>query len=158
MSTAFELLKFAHILSSTLLFGTGLGTAFHMWATHLRGDVEAIAATVRNVVLADWLFTATSGIVQPVTGIALVIMAGYDPASSWLVATYWLYLLAGACWLVVVRLQIRIARIAAECAREDAPLPLAYAHAMRAWFWLGCPAFLALVGVFWLMVSKPDLW
>ncbi len=152
MSTAFELLKFVHILSSTLLFGTGLGTAFHMSVTHLRGDVKAIAATVRNVVLADWLFTATSGIVQPVTGIALVIMAGYDPASSWLVATYWLYLLAGACWLVVVRLQIRIARIAA------APLPLAYAHAMRAWFWLGCPAFLALVGVFWRMVSKPDLW
>jgi uncharacterized membrane protein len=109
-------------------------------------------------VLADWLFTATSGIVQPVTGIALVIMAGYDPATSWLVATYCLYVSAGLCWLVVVGLQIRVARIASQCAREDAPLPVDYDRAMRAWFWLGWPAFLALVGVFWLMVSKPDLW
>jgi len=29
-------LKWIHILSSTLLFGTGLGIAFFMWVAHLR--------------------------------------------------------------------------------------------------------------------------
>src|ERR1700751_63907 len=96
---AFLFLKTLHILSATLLFGTGLGTAFHMWATHLRGDVRAIAVTTRNVVLADWLFIAASGVVQPVTGAGLVLMARYDPHASWLVMTYALYVLAGACWL-----------------------------------------------------------
>jgi len=155
---AFLALKALHILSSSLLFGTGLGTAFHMWATHLRGDVKAIAATARNVVLADWLFTATSGAVQPVTGVGLVLMAGYDPRSPWLILTYGLYVLAGACWLIVVRLQIRVAGIAARSAAKGLPLPPEYYRIMRAWFWLGWPAFISLLGIFWLMAMKPDLW
>jgi uncharacterized membrane protein len=155
---AFVALKALHILSSSLLFGTGLGTAFHMWATHLRGDVKAIAATARNVVLADWLFTATSGVVQPVTGVGLILMAGYDPRSPWLILTYGLYALAGACWLIVVRLQIRIGDIAVRCAAKGLALLPEYYRIMRAWFWLGWPAFISLLGIFWLMAMKPDLW
>ncbi len=154
----YPILKTIHILSSTLLFGTGLGTAFHMYATHLRGDVKAIASTARNVVLADWLFTSTSGVVQPVTGIAMVIMAGYSPWSSWLVMTYVLYVVAGICWLPVVFLQMRVAKTTAACAAEMVPLPASYHRDMRLWFWLGWPAFIGLVGVFYLMTAKPTLW
>jgi uncharacterized membrane protein len=154
----FLIIKTVHIISATLLFGTGLGTAFHMWMTHLRGDVRAIAATARNVVLADWLFTATSGVIQPVSGVALVAMQGYDPMSPWLLVTYCLYLIAGVCWLRVVALQIGIARITERCAADGSSLPPEYFRAMHAWFWLGWPAFIALVGAFWLMVAKPELW
>lgn len=147
-------LKWLHVLSSTLLFGTGLGTAFHMWASHRRGDPRAIAATARNVILADWLFTVPSGIAQPATGIALVLLGGFGPFETWLAATYVLYVVALACWLPVMALQYRVARLAAAAtARTD--LPPAYHRAMRLWFRLGWPAFLALVAVFWLMVSKP---
>lgn len=152
------LLKTLHVLSATILFGTGLGTAFHMWATHLGGDPRAIAATARNVVRADWLFTATSGVVQPVTGAALVVLAGFDPWESWLVASVALYVLAALCWLVVVYLQIRVAAIARACVADGTALPPAYHRAMRAWFLLGWPAFLGLIVVFWLMVAKPALW
>jgi uncharacterized membrane protein len=154
----FQLLKTLHILSSTLLFGTGLGTAFHMWATHLRGDVRAIASTARNVVLADWLFTATSGVVQPVTGFVMALIGGHDLASSWLIVTYCVYAVAGCCWFKVVQLQLRVAGIAARAAAGGIPLPPEYYRVMRTWFWLGWPAFLGLLGVFWLMVAKPDLW
>ena len=157
--TAYALLKTVHVISSTVLFGLGAGTAFHMLATHLRGDVRAIASTARNVVLADWLFTSTSGVVQPVSGVALVWLTGYPLLSSWLVATYLLYILAGACWLPVVALQMRMERLATAAAQSGATtLPPAYHRAFRAWFWLGWPAFLGLVGVFWLMVAKPVLW
>lgn len=152
------LLKTVHVLSATVLFGTGLGTAFHMWATHLRGDPRAIAQTARNVVLADWLFTATSGVVQPASGLALAVVAGFDPLEPWLLAAYALYALAAACWIVVVRLQIRVAAIARRSVAEGTPLPPAYHRAMRAWFALGWPAFLGLVAVFWLMIAKPALW
>lgn len=155
---SFLTLKALHILSSTVLFGTGLGTAFHMWITHLRGDVHAIAVMARNVVLADWLFTATSGVAQPATGFWLIVTAGYDPGSPWLVVSYGLYVLAGAFWLMVVRLQVRVAAIATRCAAEGTALPPSYDRAMRAWFWLGWPAFISLVGIFWLMVVKPNLW
>src|SRR5262249_22724245 len=98
----FPILKTLPILSAIFPFGAGLGTAFHLWFTHRGGDPRAIASAARTTVLADWLFTATSGVVQPVTGVALALNAGYDLRSSWLVATYVLYAIAGACWLKVV--------------------------------------------------------
>jgi uncharacterized membrane protein len=154
----FLILKTVHVLSAIVLLGTGFGTAFHLWATHRRGDVRAIAAAARNTVLADWLFTAPSGVVQPVTGIALARAGGYDLDSSWLVAAYALYALAGLCWLVVVWLQLRVAAISAACAKGNSKLPPAYFSAMRTWFWLGWPGFLGLIVVAWLMVAKPALW
>ena len=49
--------KWLHVLSSTLLFGTGIGTAFAMFYANRSGDIRAIAIVARNVVRADWLFT-----------------------------------------------------------------------------------------------------
>jgi len=78
-------LKWLHVMSATVLFGTGLGTALHMWLAHLRRDPRAIAVVARNVVLVDWLLTATSGVVQPLSGIGLVYLSAADPFASWLV-------------------------------------------------------------------------
>ncbi len=150
-------IKWVHVLSSTLLFGTGLGTAFHLYATHRRGNVAAIAVAARNTTLADWLFIATSGVVQPVTGLLLIVHAGYGLFEGWLVASYVLYAVAGACWIRVVWLQYRIRAIAERAAASGSPLPPEYFRAMRLWFVLGWPAFLSLVVVFLLMVMKPGL-
>lgn len=155
---AYLWLKWLHVLSSTVLFGTGMGTAFQMWFAHRRGEPAAIAVVARNVVLADWLFTLPSGIVQPVTGFALVQQAGFDPFAPWLVVTYGLYLLAFVCWVPVVVLQIRVRDLVARAVRDGTPLPAEYHAAMRLWFTLGWPAFLALVVIFLLMIAKPDLW
>lgn len=152
------LLKTIHILSSTVLFGTGIGTAFQMWKAHRDGDVHAIAAVNRNVVIADWLFTTPAVIIQPLTGWLLMRAAGFDPMSPWLVLTYALYLLAGACWLPVVFLQLKLRDLAEAAVTANTPLGANYWRLYRAWFWLGWPAFGGLVVVFWLMVAKPSLW
>lgn len=152
------LLKWVHILSSTVLFGFGAGTAYYFWSAHLTRDPTTIARVGKMVVRADWLFTGSSGIIQPVSGVMLAAVAGHGLGESWLVVSYGLYALAFACWAPVVSLQIRATKLATEAARSDAPLPTAYASAMRLWFWLGWPAFLALLGVYWLMVAKPQLW
>jgi uncharacterized membrane protein len=151
-------LKWLHVLSSTVLFGTGMGTAFQMWLAHRRREPRAIAVVARNVVLADWLFTLPSGIVQPITGFALVLAGGLDFGASWLVATYALYALAFACWAPVVVLQIRVRDLAAMAVADGTPLPPAYQRAMGLWFALGWPAFVSLLIVFLLMIAKPDLW
>lgn len=151
---AFLVVKWVHILSATLLFGTGLGTAFHMWLAHRSGDATHIAHAARQTVLADWLFTLPSGIVQPVSGIALIYLVGYDPHEGWLMLAYALYFVAGACWIVVALLQIRIARWLSE---GRSPKDAQYQRAMRLWFALGWPAFLTLIIVFWLMVARPGL-
>lgn len=158
MTDPYQVLEWIHILSSTVLFGTGLGTAFQMWMAHRRGDARTIAAVAANVVLADWLFTLPAGIVQPATGLGMVFMAGMDPFDSWLVAAYALYLLALGCWVPVVVLQIKARDLARTAAMQGAALPAAYGRIMRWWFALGWPAFLALIAIFWLMVFKPSLW
>jgi uncharacterized membrane protein len=153
--TLYALVKTLHILSATVLFGTGLGTAWFLWRADRSGDVATIAATSRQVVLADWLFTAPAVIVQPLTGLWLIHLAGYGWTEPWLLWTYGLYGLAGACWLPVVWLQLRLRDLAAEALRQQAPLPAAYHRCMRLWFALGWPAFLAVMIIIYLMVAKP---
>lgn len=152
------MLKLVHIVSATVLFGTGLGTAFQMWMANRTGDVRAIAAVAGNVVVADYLFTTPAVIIQPLSGAALIWVAGYDPLSSWLVAAYLLYILTGACWMPVVAIQVRLRDMARECASAGRPLPAEYHRLMRRWTALGVPAFSAVLVIFWLMVSKPALW
>jgi uncharacterized membrane protein len=146
--------KWLHILSSTVLFGTGLGTAFQMvFAMHrgLSGNAAQVAA---GVVLADWIFTTPAGLMQPATGLWLVHIQGYGRTEPWLVAAYGLYLLAFLCWLPVVHLQIRIRDL---CSAATGPtIPVEARRLYRIWFALGWPAFAALVAIFWLMVFKPD--
>ena len=69
-------LKFIHIVSSAVLFGTGLGIAFFLWMAHRTGDARTIAATARSVVIADAVFTASAVVVQLLTGAALASIAG----------------------------------------------------------------------------------
>jgi uncharacterized membrane protein len=149
-------LKWLHILSSTVLFGTGIGTAFQMvWAMRT-GRVETIHSVASGVVVADWLFTTPAGILQPLTGLALVHLAGYSASEPWLLLTYAGYVLAFACWAPVVHLQIRIRDLAGTALATGTPLPVEARRLYRIWFALGWPAFGALVGIFWLMVSRPD--
>lgn len=157
MNTYF-LLKTLHILSSTLLFGTGLGTAFFLWFTHRSGQLPAIGMATRLTVRADLLFTTPAVIVQPLSGYLLMRRLGFDWHAPWLQAAAALYLLAGACWLPVVWLQWRARNLAAAALRDGTALPPAYHRCMRAWFALGWPAFLAVIATFWLMVAKPPLW
>lgn len=151
------LVKWLHVLSSTVLFGTGLGSAFYMYFTNRSGEVRAIAIVARRVVLADWLFTAPTAIVQPLTGFWLVSLAELPWTSGWILWSLVLYALAGACWLPVVWLQIRMAAMAERAAAQGAPLPPRYWRYHAAWTALGWPAFLAFIAIFFLMVVKPPL-
>lgn len=152
------LVKWLHVLSSTILFGFGAGTAWYLWNAHLTRDPATIAAVGRMVVRADWIFTGTSGVVQPVTGLILVHQAGWPLTAPWLIVTYLLYLLAFACWAPVVWLQIKAQRLAQRAAETGTTLGADYVATMRWWFLLGWPAFIGLMAVFALMIVKPSLW
>jgi uncharacterized membrane protein len=149
------LLKTLHILSATILFGTGIGIAFFFWMGGRSGNDHAAHATARITVVADWLFTLSAGILQPVTGLLLIQAAGLDPFARWLVISYVLYATALACWIPVVVLQKRIRdQLSAKLAGEHFDRAH-YDHRRRFWFWLGWPAFIALILVFHLMAAKP---
>ncbi|MFV0675146.1 DUF2269 family protein [Variovorax sp. tm] len=150
-------LKWLHIVSSVLMVGTGLGSAFYMFFANRSGSVPAQAVVSRLVVRADWWFTTPTVILQPATGFALAHMAGFPLSTPWLALSLGLFVFAGACWLPVVWLQIRMAAIAAQANRDAVPLPPLYARYQRWWELLGYSAFAAMVVVFYLMVNKPQL-
>jgi uncharacterized membrane protein len=149
----YDLIKTLHILSATVLFGTGLGTAYFMWSASRTRDTHVVAAVAKQVVRADWLFTTPTVLFQPLSGLWLVHRAGY-PWDAWVIVSLGLFALTGLCWLPVVWLQIRMRDAAGAAARTGQPLPARYWRDARLWFWLGVPAFIAMVGVFFLMVLK----
>jgi uncharacterized membrane protein len=147
--------KWLHILSSTLLFGTGLGSAFYMFFASLTRDTRVIATVVRYVVIADFAFTTPTVILQPLTGLYLIHLAGFPLTSTWIVASIGLYLLAGVCWLPVVWMQIKMRDMAAAATATGTALPQRYWGFLKWWVALGIVAFVSLVAVFYLMVAKP---
>jgi uncharacterized membrane protein len=149
------IVKWLHILSSTVLFGTGLGSAFYMYFASRSGDARVAAKVVGLVVIADFVFTTPAIVLQPLTGYWLMHIAGFPFATPWIAWSIALYLLAGAAWLPVVWMQIRMRDMAATAADSGTALPDRYFQFLRLWVALGVVAFLALVVVFYLMVAKP---
>ncbi len=150
------ILRWLHIIGASVLLGTGAGIAFFMMMAHRGGDVRLIAGTARIVVVADMVFTATAAVAQPLTGWLLARETGWDLTEGWILASLALYVLTGACWLPVVRVQIILRRLAAEAARNGTALPARYHRLYRLWFALGIPAFTAVLAILWLMIARPE--
>jgi uncharacterized membrane protein len=151
----YMLVKWIHILSSTVLFGTGVGSAFYLLMASLKRDPVVLAQVARWVVIADWMFTATTVVIQPVTGLYMAKLVGMDLSARWLSVSMVLYAIAVACWLPVVWLQMRMRDIANAAAGQGHPLPASYQRYFVAWVVLGVPAFLAFIAIFYLMTAKP---
>ena len=98
----YVLARLVHILSACVLFGSGAAIAFFMLMAWRSGGRAGFALVARHVVLADWLFTASAVVIQPLSGIALAHLAGWPLTAPWLLASYGLYGFIGACWLPVV--------------------------------------------------------
>jgi uncharacterized membrane protein len=156
MTDIIFIFKFIHLIGASVLFGTGLGIAFFMFMANRTGHPGVIAIVSRFVVLADYIFTATAVVVQPVSGFALAWAIGLSPFDeTWIVLSLLIYVAVGLCWLPVVFIQIRIRNMAQEAAMAGQPLPYGYRRLYLIWFWLGWPAFLGVLAIFALMIWQP---
>jgi uncharacterized membrane protein len=124
---------------------------------HRTGNAATIAAVARIVVIADFLFTATAVVMQPITGVALAWHAGYSLWEGWIALSIALYILTGLFWLPVVWMQMEMRDLAASSAMADRPLPPRYHQLFRLWFVFGFPAFAAVAAIFWLMITRPPI-
>ena len=150
------LLRWLHVIGACVLLGTGAGIAFFMVMAHRTGNAALIAHTARIVVIADWVFTASAVIAQPITGAALVHAVGWSWSEGWIVLSLLLYVVTGAFWLPVEWMQAKMRDLAAEAVRTNAPLPARYHQLYRAWFLCGFPAFFAVLAIVWLMRAQPS--
>ncbi|MRR09733.1 DUF2269 domain-containing protein [bacterium] len=149
------IVKWLHILSSVAMVGTGFGTAFYLFFANRSGSVEAIRVVSRLVVRADTWFTTPAVIFQPLSGLWLMQQAGWGLDTGWLMLAIGLFFSAGACWLPVVWLQLKLRDMATNADAAGAPLPERYWRYARIWEVLGYPAFTATAVIFYLMVVKP---
>ena len=156
--TAYLALKYLHVIGAAVLLGTGVGIAFFMVMAHRTGDARIVAHTAGVVVVADMLFTAAAVVVQPLTGAALALAAGWPLFEGWVAASLALYLVVGLFWLPVVWMQWRMRDLARAAAAAGLPLPPAYRRLYRCWFAFGFPAFAAVLTIFWLMIARPAIW
>ncbi|HEY0116359.1 MAG TPA: DUF2269 domain-containing protein [Allosphingosinicella sp.] len=155
--TYYFMLKFLHVIGATVLLGTGAGIAFFMVMAHRTRDAATVAATARIVVIADLVFTTTAVLAQPVTGALLAWEAGYSLYDGWILVSLFLYVFTGLFWLPVVWMQARLRNLARDAAAAGQPLPPAYHRLYRWWFAFGFPAFAAVLAIFWLMITRPQI-
>lgn len=155
--THYLILKWIHIVSSVILVGTGFGSAFYMFFVNKSKNLEAQAIVSRLVCRADWWFTTPTVILQPITGIAMATIAGWPLTTPWIIISLVLYVFAGVCWLPVVWIQLKMAKLAQIALQNKTALPPEYWKLAKIWEWLGYPAFIAMVVIFYLMVNKPNI-
>jgi uncharacterized membrane protein len=152
----FVLVKTLHVIGATVLFGTGAGIAFFMLMANRTRDPALIAHVAGTVVIADLLFTASAIVVQPLTGIALASLEDQPLFRGWIGLSLMLYLVAGAFWLPVVFIQLRMRDLARAAAAQGTVPPAEYHRLYQVWFAFGFPAFASVLGIIWLMVAKPN--
>lgn len=155
MTLYYFALQYLHVIGATVLLGTGAGIAFFMLRAHFTGDPAVVAGVARIVVTADFVFTATAVVVQPVTGYLLARFLGIPIFDGWIALSLVLYGVTGAFWVPVVLMQIRMRDLATAAVREGAALPRRYHRLFWTWFAFGFPAFAAVLGILWLMTTRP---
>jgi len=151
------LLRWLHVIGACVLLGTGAGIAFFMVMAHRTGQPALIAHTAKIVVIADWAFTASAVIVQPITGALLAQTIGWPLSEGWILLSLVLYVLTGAFWLPVIWIQHRLRDLAVAAVQANAPLPDQYHRLYRVWFACGFPAFFAVLAIVWLMLARPSI-
>ncbi len=150
-----HVIRWGHVIGACVLIGTGAGIAFFMVMAQRAKDARVIAHVAGTVVIADWLFTATAVVLQPITGALLAMEIGWSLTEGWILASLALYVLVGALWLPVVWIQHRLRDLARAAVASGSELPPEYHRLYRIWFIAGFPAFAAVLAIVWLMVARP---
>jgi uncharacterized membrane protein len=148
-------IEYLHVLGAIVILGTGMGIAFFMLMAHRSGDPAFIANTAAVVVTADFIFTLSAVLLQPVTGGLLMWLSSTSITEGWLMTALVLYAIAGAFWIPVVFMQIEMRDLARTAVAKGAPLPPRYFLLFRRWFLFGIPGFGSVMAILWLMIAKP---
>ena len=69
-------IKTLHIISATLMVGTGFGSAFYLFWANRSGSVAAQSVVSKWVIKADWWFTTPAVIFQPLSGLWMLHQLG----------------------------------------------------------------------------------
>lgn len=152
-----HVVRWLHVIGAAVLLGTGAGIAFFMMMAHRSKDARAIAHVGASVVIADWIFTASAVVLQPITGAWLAYLLGWRLTEPWILLSLGLYVVTGGFWIPVIFMQKKMRDLARMSAEAGVHLPDEYFRLYRRWFACGIPAFLAVLAIIALMIVRPPL-
>jgi len=148
----YQILKLIHILSATIMIGTGLGSAFYLYYTYKKASFITLKEVLKIVIIADLIFTTPSVIIQLVTGLMLSdVLNLYQTVWFRIVLIISFFVLV--LWLGAVVVQYKLKRIISKQDR----LNKQYDKLMKVWFYLGIPSFILAMYLYYLMIFKPYL-
>ena len=150
------LIRLLHIVSSALMLGVGVGAFWFMLTSVRSGNPAAIAVITRNAVRAEWFIAVPVAIIQPTTGYLLMLQLGYPLHSRWFAAVVTLYVVAGMCWVYLVKAELKLRDLATAHGTSVA-LPDEFGALVRRWTRLAMGSFAGVLAIFALMVFRPGL-
>ncbi|TDF94808.1 DUF2269 family protein [Paenibacillus piri] len=144
-----------HVLGVVLFLGNIITAAFWKVRADVQNDPAVIHSTVKNVMLADYVFTIPGLALIIVSGIAMAIRAGIPLSGmNWLLLSLILFAVTGIVWLaVLIPLQKSMIRYSADWMRSGV-MPRAYRQASFYWAVFGIAASLLPVLILILMITK----
>lgn len=132
------------------MFGTGLGSAFYLFYTYKFSKFSTVKDVLNIVIFADYIFTTPSVILQLATGLWLSSLMGLL-STKWFVIVLIFSFTVFALWIRAVYLQLQMKKTL----KNENEFNEKFHKQMKEWFFLGIPAFLGTMFIFYLMVFKP---
>lgn len=157
MNNTYLILKSLHILGAVIFLGNIIVTAWWKFMADRTRNPVIIAFAQRQVTLTDYVFTLGGVILIVATGIGNAVLHNMDYLSiRWLAWGYWLFILSGVIWvLVLIPVQIKQAKMAKQFS-ENGVIPDLYWRLGQIWLVFGILAtILPLLNIYW-MVFKPN--
>ncbi|MGY5343203.1 DUF2269 family protein [Paenibacillus glucanolyticus] len=147
---------FLHIAGCVLFLGNIITAAFWKVRADLKGDPTEIHHTVKNVMLADYVFTLPGLLLLIISGVVMSVQAGYGMGGmSWLAVSLILFGITGILWAgILIPLQKGMIRLSLESIGGGV-ISDRYKRVSIYWAVGGTAATLLPVIILYLMVSKP---
>jgi uncharacterized membrane protein len=158
MIDAILAIKFVHLLAAGAMFGTWLAIAAFMLFARLSGNPSVVALVAQFVVRLELYVMAAALALQPLSGFPLAAAIGLSPADGfWIVLSLIIYVVVVAAWLVAVRIEMRMRKVARQAALGGAPLADTYPRLFRTWSALAAVILAGMIALFLVMIWQPRL-
>lgn len=145
-------LIFIHTISAILFIGNIMTAAFWKMKAEFTKDETHVHKTVKNIMLADYIFTIPSTIGLLGSGFLLAFQSNYSLQEiNWLTVSIGLFILTGVIWLsLLLPLQRKMMKYSGTPFNDKK-----YWKISRTWDVIGTISVLLPVNILYLMIAKP---
>lgn len=151
-----NLLLLLHVLGVVIMVGNIITAAFWMIRANMSGNVSVMYQSVKNVMLADYVFTIPGIILIVLSGNLMAFQGGHSMYGfNWLTSSLVLFSITGVIWLgILIPLQRAMIRSCEE-GLVAGSVPPRFKKVSLYWNIFGTIATLIPIVVLYLMINKP---